>query len=383
VSDLLLPEGARLVHIGPPKTGSTAVQVAMAGAREAMAAHGAYYPKGPYRRRKAGWALGLQGAPRGMEVPFRHWQKLVDEVRAAGPARVCVSDENYARARREQVERIVRDLGDTGVHVLAVARRLDRLLPSYWQERVKMGYTGAYETWLEAILGDDRENGETWRFWQSQDTGRLIERWLEFLAPDRFTLVVGDEGDRLQLFGVLSAMLGLPEGVLRPDPSGSNESLSWSEVELLRSLEAMYRENDWPTAHFGEKLRPVIDSLRARRDRPTGPRTPPLPAWALDRVRTLSDERADAVAELPVRVVGDLDSLRVVDAPGEGAKPEDLGLPVALVVGAIEGMLRAERVAAEEERAAAVLEDRPAGELSGRELLRLAQRRLGRRLRRN
>jgi hypothetical protein len=356
----------------------------MAGAREAMAAHGAYYPKGPYRRRKAGWALGIAGAPRGAQVPMRHWHKLVDEVRAAGAARVCVSDENYARAGREQVERIVRDLGDTDVYVVAGARRLDRLLPSYWQERVKMGHIGSWEGWLETILGDDHEAGEAWRFWQSQDTPRLIERWNEFLQPDRFTLVVADEGDRLQLFRIFSEMLGLPDGVLAPDPHGSNESLSWSEVEVLRALQGMYRENGWPTDHFGEKLRPVIDSFRARRGQSTGPRTPPLPSWALDRVRALSDERADAVAKLPVRVVGDLDSLRVVDPPpAEEIRTEDLGLSVGLVVGAVEGMLRAERAAAEEQAADASLEERPAGELSGRELLRLARRRLGRRFRRS
>ena len=39
-SDLLVPEGARLVHIGPYKTGSTALQSALHQARPVLADHG-------------------------------------------------------------------------------------------------------------------------------------------------------------------------------------------------------------------------------------------------------------------------------------------------------------------------------------------------------
>jgi hypothetical protein len=204
------------------------------------------------------------------------------------------------------------------------------------------------------------------------------------VGPDRFTLVVADESDRLQLSRLFESMLGLPDGTLRPDPQRSNESLSWSELEVLRALRPMYDDNGWSTEDFGARLKAVVASLRARPERPTGPRTPPLPAWALDRVRALSEERADAAANLPVRVVGDPDWLRAMDPPpADEVGPEDLSLPVGLVVGAIEGMLRAERAEADRERAGAAPEQRPAGELSGRELVRLAQRRLGQRLRRD
>jgi hypothetical protein len=391
--DLLLPEGARLVHVGPQKTGTTSIQVAMAGAREVMAAHGAYYPKGPYRRRKAGWALGLPGAPGGADVPIRHWENLVNEVRAAGDRRVCVSDESFARAEPPIVERIVSDLGGGDVHVVAVARRLDRYLPSQWQERVKTGYPFDFETWLRRIFGDGDGDGdydrERWNVWQGHDVAGLVERWLQFVEPDRFTLVIADESDRLQLSRVFESMLGLPDGTLQPDPQRSNKGLSWGELEVLRGLRRMYEDNGWPTEDFGVKLKPVVASLRARPEHPTGPRTPSLPAWALDRIRTLSEERADAVAKLPVRVIGDPDWLRALDpAPVDHVRVEDLSLPVGLVVGAVEGMLRAERAAAERNSRrrsprGAALEERPAGELSGRELLRLAQRRLGRRLRRD
>ena len=41
---LLLPERSRIVHIGPHKTGTTAIQGAFAGARDQLGAYGLHYP---------------------------------------------------------------------------------------------------------------------------------------------------------------------------------------------------------------------------------------------------------------------------------------------------------------------------------------------------
>lgn len=387
--DLLLPEGARLVHIGPPKTGSTSIQVAMAEARAEMAAHGVHYPRGPYRRRKAGWALGLPGAPGGTELPISHWEKLVAEVAEAGPMRVCVSDENFARADGPVVGRIVRDLGGASVHVVAVARPLDRLLPSYWQERVKSGHVRDYETWLRAVL-EDADDGEGRSFWQSHDTAALVERWLEFVTPDRFTLVIADEADRLQLPHLFEALLGLPADTLRPVAGRSNVSLTWSELEALRALHGVYADNGWSREDLLPAFPKIVESLRARPDRRVGPRTPPLPAWAATRMREAGDARAEAVAALPVRVIGDPDALRTPELSVEtdAVAAEDLCLPVGLVAAVVEGVVRSERQA---ERQAGRQTGRQAGRpadpaeaasaLSGRELLRLAVRKATARLR--
>lgn len=349
--DLLLPAATRLVHVGPQKTGSTAVQVALAAARDDLTAYGAYYPGGPYRRRKAGWALGLPGSPGGRTFPIGHWTRLVEEVRDAGDARVCVSDENFARAEGPVLERIVTDLGGPQVHVVAVARRLDRVLPSQWQERVKWGHTGDFDGWLRRVLGDDEDDRERWDAWQGHDSARLVERWARVVGPERFTLVIADETDREQLFRVFAAMLGLPPGVLGAASRRSNESLSWSELEVLRNLRALYVENGWPVERFGERLRPIVSSLRSRSTPPAGPRTPPIPAWARGRLRALSEERAAAVAALPVRVVGDPASLQQVD-DADDTTAADLTLPVDRVLAIVEGVLRAEGVfdvAAEED----------------------------------
>lgn len=308
-------------------------------AREAMAEHGAYYPKGTPRRRKASAELGLpHGNPIGKDLT--RWNRLAREVRRAGAARVCVSDEGFARARPPQIERIVTDLGGEAVHIVAVARRLDKYLPSQWQEKVKSGATSSFDTWLRIVLGEE-DNGQhaRWNVWMGHDVEALVHRWLDFVPPERFTLIVADEGDHSMLLRTFESMLGLPAGLLRADPRRSNRGLSWAEIELVRSLRKALQRTEWPREEF---QRLVVGKLKDLDAPVIGPRTPWIPDWAHERVLELSDARIAAVRRLPVRVVGDPEHLRVAPRP-EGQQPpeaSELSLPVDTTAQLVEDIVR-------------------------------------------
>ena len=339
MSSLLLPRGARLIHIGPQKTGSTAIQVAMFEARDAMGEHGAYYPGRSPRRRKAGWELGLpDGKPIGSRLT--RWNQLVREVRDAGDVRVCVSNEDFARAAPPQVQRIVTDLGGEDTHVVAVARRLDKYLPSQWQEQVKAGVTRSFDSWLRVVLGEDgNEHRARRNVWMGHDVEALVRRWLAAVPADRFTLIVADEGDHSLLPRTFESLLGLPIGLLRANPQRSNRGLSWAETELVRSLRKSLRGSAWPREEF---QRLVVDKLKELEAPAIGPRSAWIPDWAHERVRELSAARADAIEDLPIRVVGDPQQLRVAPR-AEGGQPPDtseLSLPVDTAARLIEDVVR-------------------------------------------
>lgn len=305
--EILLPAGARLVHIGPHKTGSTAIQSAMRQMADQLGAYGVAYPGSGTRDRKAGWGLGLPGRPAGTERPSpRHWERFVAQVRLAGDLRVCVSNEDFGKADEASARRIVHDLGGDSVHVVAVARRLDRYLPSQWQERVKAGETRDYSEWLSLVLGD-----ETWRWnyrntWQAHDVAALVRRWTDIVGPDRMTLIVSDDSDRMRIPREFEAMLGLPRDFLQVDPQRSNRSLTYAETELVRALNQDFRQRGWDNQMRRRYVRrAVVTELARRPGSQSGPRAPGLPAWALDQVRQISEERVRAVRELPARIVGD------------------------------------------------------------------------------
>lgn len=335
-SGLTLPEGTRLVHIGPQKTGTTAIQVAMVEARERLAEHGVAYVTGAgHRPRRAAWALGIRGLPAGSQQPhIRHWERFAAAVATASARRVCVSNEDFGRATPDQIDRLVRDLGGERVHVVAAARRLDRYLPSQWQEGVKAGDERSYDEWLRVVLdpADPELDWHRRNVWFSHDVRSLVSRWVDRVGEDRFTLIVADESDREQLPRAFEALLGLPAQTLRPDPSRSNRGLSWAETELIRAINQVMADCDWTRPQRRRYLiRGVVGDMHSR-PIPVGPKSPPLPVWAHERLRELSDQRVDHVRALGVRVIGDPDDLRlppelpVAETPVE---PPSLPLDVA------------------------------------------------------
>ena len=318
-----IPEGARLVHIGPHKTGSTAIQVALHSARDRLGEHGvAYVTLGGYRARKAGWALGLRGRPSGTPAPpTRLWEGFAAGVAAADAPRVCVSNEDFGRATKAQAARVVDDLGGERVHVVSVVRRLDRYLPSQWQERVKAGEERTYDEWLRVVLDtDDAEpDWDRRNVWFSHDVRALVERWLKVIEPDRYTVVISDEADHAVLPRTFEAMLGLPEGFVVPDPSRSNRGLSWAETELIRSVNQLLEDRGVPRPRRRRLLQTAVLREMQARPTPAGPSSPPLPDWAADRLRELSDRRIEdlgSLGERGVRLVGDAGLMRMpADVP--------------------------------------------------------------------
>jgi hypothetical protein len=388
--DLRLPEGAVLLHIGPFKTGTTAIQGALQQARSLLPEHGALYPGTARRAARPGWAV-LGRKQRGRPpVPIEEWKELAAEVAAAPHLRVCVSTEDFGSASPAQVERIVADLGGDRVHVVAVARRLDRLLPSQWQERVKSHDRIGYDDWLRAVLGTDAEHFSYRNFWASHDLVRTFDRWTPTVGRDRFRLVVSDDGDPERLPRVFERMLDLPEGLLQLAPY-RNQSLTMNGIELVRRLNEVFEERGWPDElYFPMLQRGLMQALIDAADSPYEERIPRLPAWAVDRVAELSEQRAQQLAERGAVVVGDLRRLQPdpVEEPVHQVGSLDalaIDSAAVAVVGAVDGALRhrrrLERARSRELRRLRSAEAASPPDPSGRELLGALARRVRRRIR--
>ncbi len=166
--------------------------------RRELLSHGVLYPGTEARAMRAGWAvIGVtpRGRPRAL---LSEWQALVDQVRAAPGFRICVSTEDLGRVGSEVAERVVTDLGTERVHVLTVVRRLDRLLPSQWQQRAQSFKTETFEEFLHVVL-DPRgpvSNPTRQAFWASHDVSRVLDLWSRLVEPERVIAVVADEDDR-------------------------------------------------------------------------------------------------------------------------------------------------------------------------------------------
>ncbi len=222
--------------------------------------------------------------------------------------RACVSDELFGKARASTAAKIVRDLGGDRTHVLAVARRYDAYLPSQWQERVKAGRTETYDAWLRIVFGSE-PHWERANVWKAHDTPSLVRRWVKQVGPERFCLVAADESDHGQQPRLFEQMLGLPSGLLVPDPQRSNRSFAAFDVELIRRVNMALASRGRRPRRYRLAIVHRVRQLAAERGPAPGPHRLPMPKWAQERVQELSEKRLRALSSLSFHIVGDVEHL--------------------------------------------------------------------------
>lgn len=367
--------GARLLHIGPHKTGTSAIQGALYLARERLAAQGVVYPG---QGRTILWPiLAVTGQPPLLGEPtpkISYWENLTSQIAATGDQRVVLSSEFFCQADDATVRRVVTDLGGDRVHVVVTLRPLTRILPSQWQQYIQNGFHFRYHEWLEGILSDPPST-PTPAFWLRHRHDELVARWAAVAGKENLTVVVIDESDRLMILRVFESMLGLPDGFLVPEEKAANRSLTAAEVELVRQLNEEFTRREWPQRNYSRFMRyGVIEEMKNTRLPSPGEPTIATPAWALARAADISAEMAANIETLGVNIVGDISSLgkRPAEQPASAADPV---LPVEAATRAVLGALTGGRAGGQTAEEAV-------GELSTRSLAQALARRFRRRTRR-
>ena len=207
-----LQPGEVLLHIGPPKTGTTALQHSMAQARPRMKAQGVLYPGKKFSH----WtpscsALGIATTahPADPPVPPEVWDRFAARV-SRRKDRAVVSSEQFADADPVLAAKVVEDLGGVDrVRLLMTLRPLALILPSSWQQSLKSGapkplpgplrhaksrVVKPYDQWLQETL-----RGKNATFWGRFDYSGLLQRWASILGADRVAVIVVDSGDPLRI----------------------------------------------------------------------------------------------------------------------------------------------------------------------------------------
>ena len=163
------------------------------------------------------------------------WDRLVEETRA-WPGDVLVSNEHFADSPADAAAAALADLASAAdeVHVLVTARDLGRVLPSAWQQRVKMGARMPYRKFLGSVR---REDGDQ-KFWRYQDVPAILDVWSAGVPGERVHVVVvpAPGAPRDELWLRVASVLGLDVTGLDTAAQRPNDSLGVVEAELLRRV---------------------------------------------------------------------------------------------------------------------------------------------------
>lgn len=342
-----LGDDAVLLHVGVHKTGTTAIQAALADARPELARAGILYPGKRAAQHRAAMAViertwGWKN--RGGEVlDAENFDRLAAQVRRHR-GRVAVSSEFFCEATPETAARVVQAFDADRTHVVVTLRNLGRLLPSSWQQYLKYGLTVDYVKWLRNIMANPGGSSMTPTFWRRNDHGAVIGRWADAVGAENVTVLVLEDVDRTAMFRTFAQLLGLPEDLLVARMNlTSNRSMTAAEAQVLIELNRRVKSDmQWEEYMRFVRRGVALGMVEGRTPDPGEPRLR-TPDWALDFAAEQGVLAAAAIRGSGVRVLGDLDALasRVTSDVGEPDVPEQV--PVAAAVQAVMTVIEATR----------------------------------------
>jgi hypothetical protein len=328
-ADLLLPEDSRIIHIGPPKTGTTALQSAFHANRPSLEEQGVHYA-GQGRHPMTSVLAGIQHTSPWTEnkkPPSRlNWDRLLADIRGSKAERVVLSSEFFADASPEAIRRVVDELDPDRVQVVVTLRPLARIMPSQWQQFVQNQLIQDFDSWVDGLLNEPRGK-ITPVFWRRHRHDELVQRWVDVVGPERVTIVALDDSDRDMVLRVFERLVGVREGTLVSEAELANRSMTVPEIEVIRHFNIQYRAQKLPVPLYSRIMR--FGAAQEMRMRPPEPDEMKLelPAWSVEPISNLAREMLGAVRATGARIVGDLDSLAAVKtsrtveedaAPGAG-----------------------------------------------------------------
>ena len=330
----------RIIHIGAPKCGSTALQSSFFQNRETLRRHDV-----TYIGERSHWisaAKAVAGVPdriSGATPPMSEWARLVAQVRSVTSGTALISSEWYAAAPDDRVRRIVADLDAQRLHAILVIRPLTSTLPSAWQQGLKLGGRQTLSEWLQTIL-TAADDPRSLRVWSKHRYDRIAQRWAAALGRERVTVLVADEQDPGFIFTAFGEILGLPSGALSSPPKRTNPSLSAFEADVLAELNKLYFDQGGTLEAYRSGVLRTFDGY-VNSVRSGSHERSAIPATELPAINELNAAIASGIRAIGCRVLGSLDEYASPRA-GSGASspvPEEWAAQRSTDVKSAAGML--------------------------------------------
>jgi hypothetical protein len=313
------------VHVGPHKTGSTYLQMALQRNKRALADDGVLFPGRRFSEQRRIIHQLIHGTV-DQATPQRTWTDLVAEVRRWEGELAVLSQEGLGGASPAVIKNVVESFAGLEVHVVYAARDITKVLPGAWQTRMRNGHSESWKEYLRAAHGD-----ADWdpRLWAGLDPRLALPKWEEHVARERIhVLVVPPTGspDDL-LWQRFCTVLGLDAGRYSLEERRLNQSLGSAETEVLRRVNLRVAGN-LDRRGYERFVQPLV-IRRVLIQRPNQQRYA-LPAEEHKWVRSLTEEMIEFVRDRGYPVTGDLADLLPVEPSDSVRAPDEVDVDAAL-----------------------------------------------------
>ena len=308
-----MPNQRLILHTGFHKSGTTALQESLFVQSDELLKNGISYPFfGKKAHHRLAWALTQRTwgwKNRGGEAtPGSVWTKAARQINSSKLETVVLSSEFFSELKPEKIIKIKNDITLRDIEVVFTIRPLAKLLGSSYQQYLKYGTKADYETWLHSVLDDPGISKLNPTFWMRHMHGDVVAKWVEVFGPDNVSVVVVDESKPDFLYQSMNQILRV-EGLLKPQQTGSNRSLSVEEISLLLEVNKQFpkdREwNEYLTFIRNGLVRELTDNIPIT----SGQVKLPTPQWATDKANSLATIGKERIVGLGVKVYGDIQTL--------------------------------------------------------------------------
>ncbi|GAA3548349.1 hypothetical protein [Nocardioides daeguensis] len=315
-ASLPLPAGARILHVGPPKTGTTALQSSLHQARAELEEQGVHYlSRGRHDASAARWITRRPVLGSDLVKAEQRWERIASDLRAPSTARRLFSSEFLSDATDDQVDEILTRIGHSDLWAVLTLRPLARILSSQYQQTLQSGGRREYDEWLRSLFTPEHTRPAPRQFWLRHRHDALARRWAERIGPEKVIVVVLDPVDRDFLPRTFEQILGLTARTLTAKPALENRSLTAAEAEVIRRFNVQYRRAGLRPESQARMLIDIGNHLKQRTPHDDEPRIV-TPDWALSRANEVAAEMAANIGALGVDVRGDLAQLSAVPLTG-------------------------------------------------------------------
>lgn len=196
------------IHIGRPKSGSTAIQHFLYSNRDALERHGCLYPRtGTLFQASHNLSLiflpGLEDAQTIQnETPKTLYTQLVKEVNASNVDRAIVSSENFFLIEPKKLPKILQQ--ELDVKIVCYVRRQDEVLISSYLQEVRDNWISGNVSFEEYLSNPDRQ--------RLLDYFSVIKCWAKVFGTDNVIVRVYEDGQMQggDIYNDILDVIGLP-----------------------------------------------------------------------------------------------------------------------------------------------------------------------------
>jgi hypothetical protein len=323
-----------IIHAGFHKSGTTALQEAFDAQSEELKAAGIIYPNiGRRAHHRVAWALTGRtwgwGKRGGEKTSIKEWEQLAKSINSSDEETIIISSEFFSELDGDAIRKLFSDIKGRKVQAVFTVRPLVKLLASSYQQYLKYGIKADYEEWLHTVLDTPGESKINPTFWLRHFHGRVVGKWVDVLGSQAVTVIIVDESRPEFLFDSINSYLGLPQGLLKSQETGSNRSLTMEEIALLLDINRRFpQEREWDEYEIFIRngyIRTITDVVAP------SPQSGKLltPQWAIDKGNEIGAVNKRELIATHARIIGDIESLDSAQVPeGNSVYPTNISIDV-------------------------------------------------------